>query len=98
MRRSATPDGNSHSDVLSVIYGIPPAEILDECRKHAIRAIGTTTTPEEAIALEAAGLDFIVASGFEAGGHRGSFLRPAAHSLMGAFRSFLRWWTLFQFR
>ncbi len=23
--------------VLSFIYGIPPAEILDECRKHAIR-------------------------------------------------------------
>ena len=69
--------------VLSFIYGIPPAEILDECRKHAIRTIGTATTPEEAIALEAAGLDSIVASGFEGGGHRGSFLRPAAHSLMG---------------
>lgn len=69
--------------VLSFIYGIPPAEILDECRKHAIRTIGTATTPEEAVALEAAGLDSIVASGFEGGGHRGSFLRPAAHSLMG---------------
>ncbi len=69
--------------VLSFIYGIPPAEILDECRKHAIRTIGTATTPEEAIALEAAGLDSIVASGFEGGGHRGSFLRPTAHSLMG---------------
>jgi nitronate monooxygenase len=34
--------------VLSFIYGIPPAEILDECRKHAIRTIGTATTPEEA--------------------------------------------------
>jgi nitronate monooxygenase len=69
--------------VLSFIYGIPPAEILDECRRRAIRTIGTATTPEEAIALEAAGLDSIVASGFEGGGHRGSFLRSPTDSLMG---------------
>ena len=68
--------------VLSFIYGIPLSEILDECRRRKIKTIGSATTPEE-IALEAAGLDSIVASGFEGGGHRGSFLRPAAHSLMG---------------
>ena len=45
--------------------------------------IGTATTPEEAAALEDAGVDAIVASGFEAGGHRGSFLRPAEDSLTG---------------
>src|SRR5258705_501731 len=46
--------------------------------------IGTATTPEEAMALENAGLEFIVASGFEGGGHRGSFLRSPADSLMGS--------------
>ena len=51
--------------VLSFIYGIPPVEILDECRRQGIKTIGTATTPEEAIALEKAGLEFIVASGFE---------------------------------
>jgi nitronate monooxygenase len=71
--------------VLSFVYGIPPSEILDECRKQAIRTIGTATTPEEALALEEAGLDLIVASGFEGGGHRGSFLRSAVDSLMGSF-------------
>src|SRR5262249_46572200 len=36
-------------------------------------------------ALQEAGVDAIVASGFEAGGHRGSFLRAAEHSLTGTF-------------
>jgi nitronate monooxygenase len=71
--------------ILSFLYGIPPAEILNECRRLAIRTIGTATTPEEAVALEESGLELIVASGFEGGGHRGSFLRPAAESLMGSF-------------
>src|SRR5260370_22636557 len=71
--------------VLSFIYGIPPSEILDECRRRKIKTIGTATTPEEASALEQAGFEFIVASSFEGGGHRGSFLRSPAESLMGGF-------------
>jgi nitronate monooxygenase len=35
--------------------------------------------------LQEAGVDVVVASGFEAGGHRGSFLRSAEESLMGTF-------------
>jgi nitronate monooxygenase len=69
--------------VFSFIFGIPPREILEECRAKAIATIGTATTPDEALALEQAGVDAIVASGFEAGGHRGSFLRPAEDSLIG---------------
>jgi nitronate monooxygenase len=61
--------------VLSFIYGVPPVEMLDECRRRAIKTIGTATTLEEAVVLEKAGIDLIVASGFEGGGHRGSFLR-----------------------
>ena len=69
----------------SFIYGIPPREILEECRVKDIVTIGTATTPEEARALQEAGVDAIVASGFEAGGHRGSFLRSAEDSLTGTF-------------
>jgi nitronate monooxygenase len=69
--------------VFSFIFGIPPREILDECRAKDIVLIGTATTPEEAVALEQAGVDAIVASGFEAGGHRGSFLRRSEDSLTG---------------
>jgi nitronate monooxygenase len=69
--------------VFSFIFGIPPREMLDECRRKRIVTIGTATTPDEAAALDDAGVDAIVASGFEAGGHRGSFLRPAEDSLTG---------------
>jgi nitronate monooxygenase len=69
--------------VFSFIYGIPPKEILEECHRQGIATIGTATTRDEAIALVQAGVDFVAASGFEAGGHRGSFLRPAEDSLTG---------------
>jgi nitronate monooxygenase len=69
--------------VFSFIFGIPPREILEECRAKDIVTIGTATTPDEASALEQAGVDAVVASGFEAGGHRGSFLRSAEESLTG---------------
>lgn len=67
----------------SFIYGVPPNELLDECRRLGIVLIGTATTVDEARALADAGVDIVVASGFEAGGHRGSFLRPAEDSLVG---------------
>ncbi|WP_263358838.1 NAD(P)H-dependent flavin oxidoreductase [Acidicapsa ligni] len=71
--------------VFSFIYGIPPRELLDECRRLGIVIMGTATTVEEAKALEDAGVDIVVASGFEAGGHRGSFLRSSEESLTGTF-------------
>lgn len=71
--------------VLSFIFGIPPKEVLRDCKKRGIITIGAATTPDEAIALEEADVDVIVASGFEAGGHRPSFLRAAEDSLMGTF-------------
>jgi nitronate monooxygenase len=67
----------------SFIYGIPRKEVLEECQLQCIVTIGTATTREEAIALEQAGVDVVVASGFEAGGHRGSFLRSPEDSLTG---------------
>jgi nitronate monooxygenase len=69
--------------VFSFVFGIPDAAILRECRRHSITTLGAATTPDEACALEAAGVDAIVATGFEAGGHRPSFLRRAEESLEG---------------
>jgi len=71
--------------VFSFIFGIPPKEILQECRAKRIVTIGAATTSEEAAAIEEAGVDAIAASGFEAGGHRGSFLRAAEDSVTGTF-------------
>ena len=50
---------------------------------RGIRTIGTATTADEAKLLQDAGLDLVVASSFEAGGHKGSFLRPPEVSLTG---------------
>jgi nitronate monooxygenase len=52
----------------SFIYGIPAQGILEECRAKGIVTIGTATTPDEAAALQEAGVNAIAASGFEAGG------------------------------
>lgn len=71
--------------VFSFVFGIPSADILEESRKRGILTAGAATTLEEALALDAAGVDMIVASGFEAGGHRPSWLAPAEQSTMGTF-------------
>jgi nitronate monooxygenase len=66
--------------VFSFTFGIPP---LDGVRETGAVIAGTATTVAEAVALEAAGVDVIVAQGAEAGGHRGSFLAPFAQSMIG---------------
>jgi nitronate monooxygenase len=71
--------------VFSFIFGIPSKEILKEARKLGIKTVGAATTLDEALALEEAQVDAIVATGFEAGGHRPSFLKPANESLTGTF-------------
>ena len=71
--------------VFSFVFGIPSADILEQCRRRGIVTAGGATTLDEALALEAAGVDLIVASGFEGGGHRPSFLAPAEASLTGTF-------------
>ncbi|MFB7892564.1 NAD(P)H-dependent flavin oxidoreductase [Microbacterium sp. NPDC056044] len=70
---------------LSVVFGVPSEHVIAAARSRGIRVIGTATTVAEAVALEAAGVDAVVATGAEAGGHRVSFLRPAEQSLVGTF-------------
>ncbi len=69
--------------VFSFVFGIPDEEVLKDCRKRGILTLGAATTVEEAVAIEAAGVDMLVATGGEAGGHRPSFLRTAEQSLTG---------------
>jgi nitronate monooxygenase len=71
--------------VFSFVFGIPSVDILEQCHRLGIITVGTATTTDEAIALELAGVDLIIASGFEAGGHRPSFLAPAESSATGTF-------------
>ena len=71
--------------VFSFVFGIPSPQILATCREKGIATVGGASTVDEAIAMEAAGVDMVVASGFEAGGHRPSFLKSAEDSLVGTF-------------
>lgn len=71
--------------VLSVVFGLPSDRVLAAAHSRGIRVVGTATTVAEAVALDAAGVDAVVATGAEAGGHRVSFLRPAEQSLVGTF-------------
>lgn len=63
--------------VFSFTFGIPRLTGLGAV------TIGTATTVAEAVELERAGASAVVVQGHEAGGHRGSFLRPAERSLIG---------------
>ncbi len=62
--------------VFSFTLGLPETEAIVEVKRQGMLVIGTATTVEEGRALEAAGVDAVVAQGSEAGGHRGSFLSP----------------------
>ena len=71
--------------VFSFMFGMLSADMLEQCRKLGIKTVGAATTLDEAIALEQTGVDMIIASGFEAGGHRPSFLASAEASTTGTF-------------
>lgn len=69
--------------VFSFTFGITSPEAMQAMKQRGIAIVGTATTVEEGIRLEAAGVDAIVAQGSEAGGHRGTFLGEAADALIG---------------
>ena len=49
---------------------------VERLHDAGIFVIGTVTTVDEALAWETVGADAVIASGVEAGGHRGTFLGP----------------------
>jgi nitronate monooxygenase len=69
--------------MFSFVFGIPTKDQLERCTALGITTAGAASTVDEAIALDNAGVDMIVAAGFEAGGHRPSFLKRSEESLMG---------------
>ncbi|AJP59652.1 2-nitropropane dioxygenase [Pandoraea vervacti] len=59
--------------VVSFHFGLPSQEKIDALHAAGITLFATATNLAEARAVQAAGIDAIVAQGFEAGGHRGRF-------------------------
>lgn len=60
--------------VFSFTFGIPGEKWLKRLKGEGIVLIGTATHLKEALELEKRGVDFVVAQGKEAGGHRGTFM------------------------
>lgn len=63
-----------HPAAASFTFDILSAEQVGRLHSAGILVIGMTTTVDEALAWEHVGADAVVASGIEAGGHRGTFL------------------------
>jgi nitronate monooxygenase len=59
--------------VVSFHFGLPPADMIAALKGAGIRLFATATSLAEAEQAVAAGIDAIVAQGWEAGGHRGIF-------------------------
>ena len=60
--------------VVSFHFGLPSPELLERLRRWGAKVLSSATTVEEALWLQARGVDAIIAQGLEAGGHRGMFL------------------------
>lgn len=68
----------------SFTFGILDPVQVERLHDAGIVVIGTVTSVEEAQAWETLGADAVIASGTEAGGHRGTFIGPQEDSMFPA--------------
>jgi nitronate monooxygenase len=61
-------------EVVSFHFGLPDKALLGRVKATGAKIISSATTVAEALWLEERGVDAVIATGFEAGGHRGTFL------------------------
>lgn len=59
--------------LVSFHFGLPDSSSIELLKVAGCRILCSATTTAEAVALEQSGVDIVVAQGWEAGGHRGSF-------------------------
>src|SRR5450432_2383006 len=71
--------------VVSFHFGLPPAHLLARVKSWRSKIFSSATTVDEALWLEARGVDAIIAQGVEAGGHRGMFLSDDLTTQVGTF-------------
>jgi len=69
--------------VVSFHFGVPPPDIIERLKAAGIVLFATVTSLAEAEATIAAGIDVLVAQGWEAGGHRGIFEPTAPDPQLG---------------
>ncbi len=69
--------------VVSFHFGLPPAPVIERLKAAGVVLFSSATSLAEAEQAVAAGVDAIVAQGYEAGGHRGVFDPEAPDSQLG---------------
>ena len=69
--------------IVSFHFGVPSQDRIEALRAAGIVLLATATNLEEGKAIAAAGIDAVVAQGYEAGGHRGAFDSDAADEQLG---------------
>lgn len=60
-------------EVVSFHFGLPSGESIAALRAAGVRTMATATNLQEALTIQDAGVDAVVAQGIEGGGHRGMF-------------------------
>ena len=82
--------------IASFIFGIPEPEITLALKANGTTVMATATTVDEALAIEAAGIELVILSGMQAGGHRGAFINSpdvalnSTHELLAAAKGQLK--------
>ena len=71
--------------VVSFHLGLPSEALLARVRGWGAKVLASATTVDEALWLEARGVDAVIAQGLEAGGHRGHFLSHDLTEQLGTF-------------
>ena len=69
--------------IFSFAFGMLSDKWIEAFKRAGTTLIGVATTLEEALALEKAGIDMLVAQGCEASGHRAGFLNREEDALIG---------------
>jgi nitronate monooxygenase len=69
--------------VVSFHFGLPEAQAVRRLKDIGCKIISSATTVAEARQLETGGADAVVAQGYEAGGHRGSFTDTPGTGMVG---------------
>jgi nitronate monooxygenase len=70
-------------EIVSFHFGIPAARTLQRLREAHVILLATATSLQEGRLLERAGVDGVIAQGYEAGGHRGVFDPDAPDDRLG---------------
>lgn len=74
---------DARPSVVSFHFGLPRARAVQALRRAGILLFASATNLEEARTAAAAGIDAVVAQGWEAGGHRGAFDPDAPDERIG---------------